>query len=93
MKKKLKKIILNVLKSNKAVLEFIKKTIKNYNSMKEELKKIWLMAMICAFASCGTTQVSVQKPAEGTQTTITVTTNNPIKTDINPTINKKEYQK
>lgn len=93
MKKKLKRLISKVLKSNRAVLEFITKSIKNFNSMKEKLKKIWFVAILITMTACGTTQVSVQKPAEGTQTTITVTTNNPNKTDINPTINMKGEQK
>ncbi len=85
----MKEIISKVLKSNKEILNFISKTTKNYNNMIERLKEIWLLAILFVLCSCGTTQVSVQKPAEGTQTTITVTTNNPIKTDINPTINTK----
>lgn len=34
--------------------------------------------------SCGTTKVTVSKPENGTNTTITVTTNNPISTEVNP---------
>ncbi len=37
--------------------------------------------------SCGVTKATISKPAEGTSTTITITTNNPITTDINPSIN------
>lgn len=37
--------------------------------------------------SCGSTKVLVDKPQQGTQTTITVTTNNPITTDVNPNTN------
>lgn len=37
--------------------------------------------------SCGVTKATISKPAEGTQTTITITTNNPITTDIKPSIN------
>lgn len=40
--------------------------------------------------SCGSTKVTVDKPASGTQTTITVTTNNPISTDVNPSIDLKK---
>lgn len=36
-------------------------------------------------SSCGSTRVNVERPAAGTQTTITVTTNNPITTEVNPT--------
>ena len=37
--------------------------------------------------SCGTTKAVIAKPAEGTHTTITITTNNPITTNTNPTLN------
>lgn len=44
-----------------------------------------LFASLVSLCSCGSTRVSVEKPAAGTQTTITVTTNNPITTTVNPT--------
>lgn len=37
--------------------------------------------------SCGSTRVNVDRPAAGTSTTITVTTNNPITTEVNPQTN------
>lgn len=39
-----------IRKTNKAVQTFIQQTIKNYQSMKNKLKKIWLLAIIVA---CG----------------------------------------
>ncbi len=42
--------------------------------------------------SCGVTKATISKPAEGTQTTITITTNNPISTNVSPSVelqNKK----
>ena len=50
--------------------------------------------MLTAFVSlslmsCGTTRATIQRPAEGTTTTITITTNNPITTDVTPNINPK----
>lgn len=42
--------------------------------------------------SCGITKATISKPAEGTQTTITITTNNPISTNVSPEVklqNKK----
>ena len=36
--------------------------------------------------SCGVTKATISKPAEGTQTTITITTNNPITTDLSPNV-------
>lgn len=40
-----------------------------------------------SLASCGVTKATISKPAEGTSTTITITTNNPISTNVEPTIN------
>ncbi len=37
--------------------------------------------------SCGVTKATIAKPAAGTHTTITITTNNPITTDISPNVN------
>ncbi len=36
--------------------------------------------------SCGVTKATISKPAEGTQTTITITTNNPISTNVSPAV-------
>lgn len=36
--------------------------------------------------SCGVTKATVAKPAQGTTTTITITTNNPITTDVSPDV-------
>ncbi len=36
--------------------------------------------------SCGVTKATISKPAEGTQTTITITTNNPISTNVSPSV-------
>ena len=36
--------------------------------------------------SCGVTKASISKPAEGTQTTITITTNNHITTTASPDV-------
>lgn len=49
------------------------------------------LATCFAMSSCGVTKATISKPAEGTQTTITITTNNPISTDVSPTVelNKK----
>lgn len=43
------------------------------------------------FSGCGITRATISKPAEGTSTTITITTNNPITTNVDPTINA-EYK-
>lgn len=36
--------------------------------------------------SCGVTKATISKPAKGTQTTITITTNNPISTNVSPSL-------
>lgn len=86
MKKKIKALNRKIAKTNNAVQTFIKQTIKNYQSMKKKFKSIWLVALMLAMDSCGTTQVTVSKPSSGTHTTITVTTNNPTTTDVSPNI-------
>lgn len=61
---------------------------------KTKLKKIsyalaaGIAAILTAlgFCSCGVTKATISKPAEGTSTTITITTNNPIQTEINPNV-------
>lgn len=40
--------------------------------------------------SCGTTRATITKPAEGTSTTITITTNNPITTTTTPNVELKK---
>ncbi len=40
--------------------------------------------------SCGITKATIAKPAEGTHTTITITTNNPITTDVSPNVELKK---
>lgn len=39
-----------------------------------------------SLSSCGVTKATISKPAEGTQTTITITTNNPISTQVTPSV-------
>lgn len=63
----------NKTKWNKFVIKFAK-AIANF-----------IVAMLCV--SCGVTKATISKPAEGTQTTITITTNNPITTTTPITTN------
>lgn len=66
---------------------------------KEAYRKLWyiITALIAAigaalgFTSCGVTKATISRPSEGTSTTITITTNNPITTNVDPTINA-EYK-
>lgn len=47
------------------------------------MKKYFILAALAAiFAGCGITRATISKPAEGTSTTITITTNNPISTSV-----------
>lgn len=51
------------------------------------MKPLFILSVLLLCCSCGTTKVSVNRPVNGTSTTITVTTNNPITTDVTPTTN------
>lgn len=87
--KKLKNLQRKAKRTLKAVDTFICQTIKNFISMKKKIKSIWLFVLLFVMVSCGSTKVSVDKPAQGTSTTITVTTNNPITTEVNPNVELK----
>lgn len=50
-------------------------------------KTLIICAFVMALCSCGVTKACISKPAEGTQTTITITTNNPISTQVSPDVN------
>lgn len=51
-------------------------------------KSIILLGAISAITltSCGVTTARISKPEQGTQTTITITTNNPISTNVDPNV-------
>lgn len=58
--------------------------------MKKKLLSLFATSIICVFLSaCGVTKASISKPAEGTQTTITITTNNPMTTNVSPNVELK----
>ena len=46
-----------------------------------------LVSFSISLSSCGVTKATIQRPAEGTVTTVTITTNNPITTNTNPNTN------
>lgn len=75
MKTKLKELL-----KNKEVQSKIKEVLVSLSA---------LIAVILTLTSCGTTRATITKPAEGTSTTITITTNNPITTTTTPNINLK----
>lgn len=83
LKKTLKRLNNYLEKHNKALQKFIKNTIKTIQTYKNDMKKItFILATAIIATACGSTKVAVDRPAAGTQTTITVTTNNPISTNI-----------
>lgn len=45
-----------------------------------------ILILFASLTSCGSTKAVISKPAEGTSTTITITTNNPITTNVEPEI-------
>lgn len=52
------------------------------------MKYLFFCGLFCLLiTSCGVTKASISKPAEGTSTTITITTNNPISTSVSPDVN------
>lgn len=82
------KLITKLQKTHKIFVSFFTKTIKNYKLMKNQLKRLLALILFATIiCSCGSTKVAVSRPAQGTSTTITVTTNNPITTNINPETN------
>lgn len=77
MKKQKKK----AMKKIKVILEKIKRFLE---------KIIKGIVVLIGLTSCGSTKAVISKPAEGTSTTITITTNNPITTNVEPTLNTKQ---
>ncbi len=49
-------------------------------------KLLCMCLLTNVLVGCGVTKATISKPAEGTQTTITITTNNPISTNVNPNV-------
>lgn len=44
------------------------------------------VAATLSMSSCGITRATIARPASGSSTTITITTNNPITTDVSPDV-------
>lgn len=60
---------------------------------KNNLVSYFLISILFAvFCSCGVTKATISKPAEGTQTTITITTNNPMTTNVSPNVELKNQK-
>ena len=70
----------------------------NFYGMNAKTKKIlqevlkalaYILTTVAAtlgMASCGITRATIARPASGSSTTITITTNNPITTDVSPDV-------
>lgn len=57
-------------------------------SVSARKRRLIITAVIgMSLCSCGVTKATIARPAEGTHTTITITTNNPISTDVAPNLN------
>ena len=76
------KLKIKIRRTNKAVQTFIKSTIKNFQSMKTKIKKIWLLLFLVAstitIASCNvtrtvTTQSQYYQKGDTTCTIVTKT--------------------
>lgn len=50
------------------------------------VKCFYICLLTNVLVGCGVTKATISKPASGTQTTITITTNNPISTNVNPNV-------
>lgn len=54
--------------------------------MKRVFLSLFLVMFSLLVSSCGVTSARISKPAQGTTTTVTITTNNPITTDVSPDV-------
>lgn len=69
-------------KMKKKINEFLKETIK--------IIIVALAAMLgITLQSCGVTKATINKPAAGTYTTVTITTANPMTTNVQPNMELK----
>lgn len=77
-------------KMHKAFKSYADRERKSITTLFRALSKSFaLLIGVVVCISCGSTKVQVSKPAQGTCTTITVTTNNPITTNVEPNTNTK----
>ena len=59
---------------------------KSVTMTRKRLVLALVMSLSLGLVSCGVTKAYIQHPAEGTTTTVTITTNNPISTNTSPTV-------
>lgn len=90
---KLKKTIRKIQKTIKCIFTLFNQIYKCMKTTTNKIHKIWLMmSVVFCLMSCGVTKATISKPAQGTQTTITITTNNPITTNVDPSVELKKGQ-
>lgn len=58
----------------------------------KKTKKLIPLLLLLTISSCGVTKATVAKPASGTTTTITITTNNPMSTNVSPDVELKNVK-
>lgn len=70
-----------------------KKTKKQLKTMATEIIKIIIVSIAAMLGvtlqSCGVTKATINKPAAGTYTTVTITTANPMTTNVQPNLEMK----
>lgn len=81
-----------IKQTKKALQTWWKKHKANNEKFANALHKIWLgmfLFMCLSYCGCGTTKLTatIHQPQDGTQNTITITTNTPISTDVQPNTN------
>lgn len=72
------------------LFNFLGMNAKTKKILQEVLKALaYILTSVAAtlgMASCGITRATIARPASGSSTTITITTNNPITTDVSPDV-------
>lgn len=72
------------------LFNFFGMNAKTKKILQEVLKALaYILTSVAAtlgMASCGITRATIARPASGSCTTITITTNNPITTDVSPDV-------
>ena len=72
------------------LFNFFGMNAKTKKILQEVLKALaYILTSVAAtlgMASCGITRATIARPASGSSTTITITTNNPITTDVSPDV-------
>ena len=87
---KTKKLMKNLAKTATVLNKFMLNVRKEFLTMLNKLAKIWGFATATSMActSCGTVvKAAVTQPKDTAKTTITISTNTPVKTQVDPNTN------